>query len=68
MLSHIDDDRGPMLVGVTSMSLVLCFTATSARFLARRITQATLAVDDFLALVALVGDLWLGGSKGLRLT
>ena len=59
MLAHIHDDRGPILIGVTCMFLVLCITATSARFLARRITRASLAADDYLALAALVRDFWL---------
>lgn len=59
MLAHIHEDRGPILIGVTCMFLVLCITATSARFLARRITGAALAADDYLVLAALVRDLWL---------
>lgn len=56
MLAHIHDDRGPILIGVTCMFLVLCITATSARFLARRITRAALAADDYLVLTALVRE------------
>lgn len=60
MLLHIHDDRGPILIGVTCMFLVLCFTATSARFLARRVTRAPIAADDYLVLAALVRDILLG--------
>lgn len=58
MLAHIDEDRGPILIGVSCMLLVLCVGATSARFLARRITRAPLAADDYLVLAALVRHLW----------
>lgn len=54
MITHINEDRGPILIGVTCMLLVLCIAATSARFLARRITRAPLAADDYLVLAALV--------------
>ena len=57
MLAHIHEDRGPILIGVTCMLLVLCIAATSARFLARRITRAPLATDDYLVLAALVRNL-----------
>ena len=56
MLSHLHEDRGPILIGVNCMFLVLCFTATGARFLARRITRAPIAADDYLVLAALVRD------------
>lgn len=59
MLAHIDEDRSPILIGVTCMLLVLCIAAASARFLARRITRASLAVDDYLVLAALVRYLWM---------
>lgn len=54
MISNLDEDRGPMLIGVTSMLLVLCFAATGARFLARRVTRTALAADDYVIIVALV--------------
>lgn len=54
MLLHLHENRGPTLIGVTCMFLLLCFTTTSARFLARRVTRAPLAVDDYLVLIALV--------------
>ena len=67
MLAHIDEDRSPVLIGVSCMLLVLCIAATSARFLARRITRAPLAADDYLVLTALVRYLWMKdlGDQGL---
>ena len=58
MLAHENENRAPILIGVTCMLLVLCIAATSARFFARRITRAPLAADDYLVLAALVRDLW----------
>lgn len=53
---HIHDDQGPVVTGVTCMLLVLCFIATSARFLARWVARAPFAADDYLILIALVRD------------
>jgi hypothetical protein len=58
MISNLDEDRGPILIGVTSMLLVLCFTATGARFLARRVTRTALAADDYVIIAALVRCPW----------
>lgn len=51
---HTKDDKGPMLVGVTSMFLVLTFAAVGARLTARKITKVKLGFDDYCILAAQV--------------
>ena len=51
---HIDQNRGPMTIGVCSMFLVLAFGAVAARLASRRISRVRLGSDDYLILVALV--------------
>ena len=42
------------LIGVTSMLLVLCLIAVAGRLKSRRMTRASLSLDDHSALTALV--------------
>ena len=51
---HIDDDRGPMLVGVTCMFLVLTSAAIGARLAARKMIKLKLSFDDYCIFVAQV--------------
>ena len=51
---HINDDKGPMVVGVTCMFLVLTFAAIGARLTARKITKVPLGFDDYCIFVAQV--------------
>ena len=51
---HINDDRGPMLIGVTCMFLVLTFAAVGARLAARKMTKVKLSFDDYCIFVAQV--------------
>ena len=53
-MAHINDNRGPMLVGVTCMFLVLTFAAIGARLTARKITKVKLGVDDYCVFIAQV--------------
>ena len=52
--AHINDNRGPILVGVTTILLVLGILAALGRFASRRMTKAALATDDWLVLFSLV--------------
>ena len=50
----LNEDRGYELLTVSAFMLVLQIVAVGLRFWARRITRATLSVDDWLIVPALV--------------
>lgn len=50
----LDDHDVNILIGITSMLLVLCITAVGGRLLARRMSKVHLEADDYLVVVALV--------------
>ena len=54
--AHINDDRRPVIYGVCSMLTVLSTVAVVLRIIARRIKRLSLAADDYLVLLALVGS------------
>ena len=51
---HINDDKAPMVAGVTCMFLLLTFAAIAARLTARKITKVKLGFDDYCIFVAQV--------------
>ena len=54
--SHIDEDRGPIINGVTSMFVVLCTLAVGARIFVRRIKHIHFGLDDYFCIVAYVSQ------------
>lgn len=52
----LDDHAVNILIGVTSMLLVLCIVAVGGRLLARRMSKVSLEADDYLVVVALVSS------------
>jgi len=52
--AYIKDNRGPTLIGITTMFLALGILAVLGRLISRRIRKAALAADDWLALFSLV--------------
>lgn len=58
----LDDHDVNILIGITSMLLVLCIIAVGGRLLARRISKVQLEADDYLVVIALVNSspiLWI---------
>ena len=54
--AHIRDNRGPAIIGVCSMLLLLSTTAVILRVVARRIKMVKLGADDFLIFFAEVSS------------
>lgn len=52
----LDDHATNILIGVTSMLLVLCIVAVGGRLLARRMSKVKLEADDYLVVIALVSS------------
>ena len=48
--------QNSILIGVTTMLLVLCIAAVSMRLLARNMRRVGLGIDDYMALVSLVRE------------
>lgn len=58
----LDDHEVNILIGITSMLLVLCTMAVGGRLLARRMSKVHLEADDYLVVIALVNSspiLWI---------
>ena len=58
----LDDHDVNILIGITSMLLVLCIMAVGGRLLARRMSKVHLEADDYLVVIALVNSspiLWI---------
>lgn len=53
--SRLEDHQAYNIIGVTCMLLVLCLLAAGGRLKARRMTRASMGVDDYFAITALVG-------------
>ena len=54
--AHIRDNKGPIIIGVSIMLLVLSTTAVGLRVVARRMRELPLAADDYLIFLAQVGS------------
>ena len=52
--AHLRNNKGPIIIGVSSMLLVLSTTAVILRVVARRIKRVILAEDDYLIFLAQV--------------
>lgn len=52
----LDDHDVNILIGITSMLLVLCIIAVGGRLLARRMSKVHLEADDYLVVIALVSS------------
>lgn len=52
----LDDHAVDVLIGVTSMLLVLCIIAVGGRLLAIRMSKGHLEADDYLVVIALVSS------------
>ncbi|KAL9119095.1 MAG: hypothetical protein Q9187_004352 [Circinaria calcarea] len=66
--AYLNETRGPVVIGVTTMLIVLTSAAVSARVVARRMTRAKIAADDFLVFAAQVSMLSLLGSLMVLIT
>lgn len=52
--AHLHEDRGPLIVGVSTFLIVLCIIAVTLRFVARWIRRLPWMADDYAMLPALV--------------
>lgn len=52
----LDDHDVDILIGITSMLLVLCIIAVGGRLLSRRMSRVHLEADDYLVVIALVSS------------
>lgn len=66
--AYIRQTRGPVVIGVTTMLIVLTSVAVAARVAARRMTRAKIATDDFLVFAAQVSILSVLGSLMVLIT
>ena len=53
-IAHLDDNKGPQVIGAQAACLALAYSGVLGRFLSRRLARAGFWTDDWLTLLALL--------------
>lgn len=56
ILAHLDESRGPQIVAISVLFIVMSSVVVVLRFIARKVRKLSWLIDDYFMLPALVGS------------